>query len=158
VRGTPIRDMRPRKTHAREMHAYCRLTPGGPSSRRILDFGFRSSLRLSACRYISWSQRNLRLAQPLPWPNPAAVEIGNRVTVRNIPVNFAIRFSGPVTARHVWHGTGADLICQPGHSSGIKKHSSPPLFQQFSPSIHLPTTPLAPQAAPSSTYSPTRPP
>jgi len=46
-------------------------------------------------------------------------------------VNYAIRFSGPVTAltaRRVRYSVGPDLICQPGPSSGIKTHSSPAAF------------------------------
>jgi hypothetical protein len=39
--------------------------------------------------------------------------------VNPVPVNYAIRFSGPVTiltARHVRYGVGPDLICQSGPS------------------------------------------
>jgi hypothetical protein len=35
--------------------------------------------------------------------------------VKNVPVNYAIRFSGSVTAftaRRVWYGVGARSICQ----------------------------------------------
>jgi hypothetical protein len=51
--------------------------------------------------------------------------------VRNVPVNYAIRFSGPVTAltaRRVRHGVGPGLICQPGPEPGIKTHSFPAAF------------------------------
>jgi hypothetical protein len=61
-------------------------------------------------------------------------------------VNYAIRFSGPVTAptaRRVRYGVGLDLICQPGPSPGIKTNSVPPLFQQLSPSLLFPS-PLSP--------------
>jgi hypothetical protein len=36
--------------------------------------------------------------------------------IRTVPVDYAIRFSGPVTAltaRRVRYGVGPDLICQP---------------------------------------------
>ena len=84
-------------------------------------------------------------------------------------MNYAIRFSGPVTAltaRRVRYGVGPDLICQPGPSPGIKTHSSPAVFliTLSLPLVPFPspspacTAPLVPQAAPSSTYSPARPP
>jgi hypothetical protein len=46
-------------------------------------------------------------------------------------VNYAFRFSGPVTALtacRVRYGVGPDLICQSGPSPGIKTHSSPAAF------------------------------
>jgi hypothetical protein len=42
--------------------------------------------------------------------------------VKNVPVNYAIRSSGPVTAltaRRVWYGVAPDLICQPDPPPGI---------------------------------------
>jgi hypothetical protein len=85
-----------------------------------------------------------------------------------VSVNYAMRFSGPVTAltaRRVRYGVGADLICQLGPSPGIKTHSSPAAFPTTLslsfvpfPSPTLLHRPLVPQAAPSSTYSPARPP
>jgi len=44
------------------------------------------------------------------------------VTVRNVSVNYAIRFSGPVTgltARRVWYGVGAPSICQANTSGWL---------------------------------------
>jgi hypothetical protein len=60
-------------------------------------------------------------------------------SVKNVPVNYAFRFSGPVTAltaRRVRYGVGPDLICQPGPSPGIEAlvprrfsiNSLPPFF------------------------------
>src|SRR5277367_211092 len=87
--------------------------------------------------------------------------------VKIVSVNYAIRFSGPVTAltaRRVRYGVGPDLICQPGPSPGIKKHSSPAAFPTTLslpfvpfPSPTLLHCPLMPQAAPNSTYPPARP-
>src|SRR5277367_5794021 len=51
--------------------------------------------------------------------------------VKIVSVNYAIRFSGPVTAltaRRVRYGVGPDFICQPGPSPAIKTHSSPAAF------------------------------
>jgi hypothetical protein len=67
--------------------------------------------------------------------------------------------------RRVRYGVGPDLICQPGPSPGIKTHSSPTAFPTtlslsfvpFPSSTFLHFL-LVPQAAPSSTYSPARPP
>src|SRR5271170_5196666 len=103
------------------------------------------------------------MVQDLHWEDSWAI-----LLVIPVPVNYAIRLSGPVTAltaRRVWYGVGPDLICQPGPSPGIKTHSSPaafptPLSLSFVP-FPSPTflhRPLVPQAAPSSTYSPARPP
>ena len=88
--------------------------------------------------------------------------------VKNVPVNYAVRFSGPVTAltaRRVRYGVGPDLICQPGPSPGIKTYSSPAAFPTTLslsfvpfPSLTFLHRPLVPQAALSSTYSPARPP
>jgi hypothetical protein len=87
-------------------------------------------------------------------------------SVKNVPVNYAFQFSGPVTAltaRRVRYGVGADLICQPGPSPGIKTHSSPAAFPTTLPLSFVPFPhptflhrPLVLQAAPSSTYSPAR--
>src|SRR5271154_5696726 len=62
--------------------------------------------------------------------------------VRNVPVNYAVRFSRPVTAltaRRVRYGVGPDLICQPGPSPGIKTHSSPAAFPT---TLSLPLVPF----------------
>jgi hypothetical protein len=43
------------------------------------------------------------------------------VVLKNVPVNYAIRFSDSVTAltaRRVRHGVGPDFICQPGPAPG----------------------------------------
>jgi hypothetical protein len=73
------------------------------------------------------------------------------LAVKNVPVNYAFRFSGPVTAltaRRVRYGVGPDLICQPGPSPGIKAHSSPAAFPTtlslpFSPwTLYLPARAL----------------
>src|SRR5436305_5548367 len=78
-------------------------------------------------------------------------------SVKNVPVNYAIRFSGPVTAltaRRVRYGVGPDLICQPGPSPGIKTHSSPAAFPStlslpFPPStLYLPARALGRCRAP----------
>ena len=56
---------------------------------------------------------------------------GQLLWVKNVPVNYAMRFSGPVTAltaRRLRYGVGPDFICQPGPSPGIKTHSSPAAF------------------------------
>jgi hypothetical protein len=48
--------------------------------------------------------------------------------VYTVPMNYAIRFSEPVTpltARRVWYGVGACLICQSDPRSGMKMSSSP---------------------------------
>jgi hypothetical protein len=82
--------------------------------------------------------------------------------VNSVSVNYAIRFSGPVTAltaRRVRYGVGPDLICQSGPSPGIKTHSSPAAFPTtlslpfvpFPPLSHLPAPPpscLRPRRAP----------
>ena len=82
--------------------------------------------------------------------------------VKNIPVNYAILFSGPVstvTARRVRHGVGADLSANPALRQVIKAYSSPAAFLI---TLSLPLSLLftflqppgvAPQAASSSTYS-----
>src|SRR5277367_4231434 len=54
--------------------------------------------------------------------------IGNFSEVNSVSVNYAIRPSDPVTALTARYGVGPDLICQPGPSPGIKKHSSPAAF------------------------------
>jgi hypothetical protein len=65
-------------------------------------------------------------------------------------VNYAIRFSGPVTAltaRRFRHGVGADLICQPSPFARYKdtlvprrfSHSSLPAYFPFP--LHLPAPP-----------------
>jgi hypothetical protein len=86
------------------------------------------------------------------------------VLVKNVPVNYAMRFSGPVTAltaRRVRYGVGPDLICQPGPSPGIKTHSSPAAFPStlslpFSPwTLYLPARALGRCRAP---LAPCRPP
>jgi hypothetical protein len=85
--------------------------------------------------------------------------------VNCVPVNYAIRFSDPVTgltARHVRHGVGADLTCQPDPRLGIKAHSPPATFPTdlsvplppsffFFTVLHRP--PVVPQATASSTGS-----
>jgi hypothetical protein len=51
--------------------------------------------------------------------------------VNRVSVNYAFRFSGPVTAltaRRVRYGVGPDLICQLSPSPGIKTHPSPAAF------------------------------
>src|SRR5271155_325782 len=83
--------------------------------------------------------------------------------VNGVPVDYRLRFSGPVTtltAHRVRHGVEPDLICQPGPSPGIKTHSSPAAFSSnslppfFSLTLQLPAYPrVVPQAALSSTYS-----
>jgi hypothetical protein len=98
------------------------------------------------------------------FPNKLELTI---TSVRNVPVNYAIQFSGPVTAltaRRVRYSVGPDLICQPGPSTGIKTHSSPATFPTTLslpfvsfPSLTFLHRPLVPQAAMSSTYSPARP-
>src|SRR2546423_9060905 len=75
-----------------------------------------------------------------------------------VPVNSAFRPSTPVPAlpaRRVRHGVGADLICQPDPSPGIKTHPPPAAFSNNSPSPSLTFLhrPFVPQAAPSSNYS-----
>jgi hypothetical protein len=70
-----------------------------------------------------------------------------------------------LTASRVRYGVGPDLICQSGPSPAIKTRSSPAAFPTTLslPFVPFPsltpscTTPLVPQAAPSSTYSPARP-
>ena len=76
------------------------------------------------------------------------------------PVNYAIRFSDPVTALTAWHGVGPDLICQPGPEPDIKTHLSPTTFPTtlslpFVPFPSSPscTAPLVLQTTPSSTDS-----
>jgi hypothetical protein len=83
------------------------------------------------------------------------------VRLMEVSVNYAFRFSGPVTvltARRVRYGVGPDLICQPGPSPGIKTHSAPRRFSNNSlasfcslPLSHLPAPPpscLRPRRAP----------
>jgi hypothetical protein len=56
------------------------------------------------------------------------------VLVKNVPVNYAIRFSGPVTAltaRRVRYGVGPNLICQPGPSPGIPCLTDTEVFVTF---------------------------
>jgi hypothetical protein len=99
---------------------------------------------------------------------PILITTREEKEVKNIPVNYAIRSSGPVTALtacRVRYGVGPDLICQPGPSPGIKTHSSPAAFPTtlslpfvpFPPLSPACTAPLMPQAAPGPTYSPARP-
>jgi hypothetical protein len=67
------------------------------------------------------------------------------------PVNYGIRFSGPVTAltaRRLRYGVGPGLTCQPGPSPGIKTHFVPRRFSNNSllffcslPFSHFPTPP-----------------
>src|SRR5271163_4317391 len=81
------------------------------------------------------------MVQDLHWEDSWAI-----LLVIPVPVNYAVRFSGPVTAltaRRVRYGVGPDLICQPGPSPGTYKdalvprrfssNSLPPLF------LHPPT-------------------
>src|SRR5277367_3790325 len=61
-------------------------------------------------------------------------EMGRR-TYKNVPVTA-------LTARRVRHGVGADFICQPSPSPGIKTHSSPAAFSNnflppFFPSLFV---------------------
>jgi hypothetical protein len=61
--------------------------------------------------------------------------------VNTVPVNYALRFSGPMTtftARHVWYGVGMRSICQPDPLTGYKAVVPPPLFHQLSPSFPPP--------------------
>src|SRR5947207_2593227 len=67
---------------------------------------------------ISSSQTHIAIAKLV---SKSYEQVGRR-TYKNVPVNYAIRFSGPVTAptaRHVQHGVGADLICQPSPSTKV---------------------------------------
>jgi hypothetical protein len=95
----------------------------------------------------------------------------NLESVKNVPVNYAFRFSGPVTASPpAVSGMASDPTssASPVPSPGIKTHSSPAAFPTtlwlpfvpfpLSPShtcLHRPLVPLRPR--PSSTYSPARP-
>jgi hypothetical protein len=71
--------------------------------------------------------------------------------VRNVPVNYAIRFSGPVTAltaHRVWPFARYKDALVPRRFSNISLRPFPPLFSTV---LHRP--PVVPQATVSSTYS-----
>jgi hypothetical protein len=83
--------------------------------------------------------------------------------VNGLPVDYPLRFSGPVTPSPPAASgmVEPDLICQPDPTPGIKTHSSPAAFPttlslHFVPltfQLPAPPHPVVPQAAPSSTYS-----
>src|SRR5947207_8125498 len=83
------------------------------------------------------------------------------ILVNYVSVNYAIRFSCPVTAltaRRLRYGVGPDLICQPGPtvlSPGIKKHSSPAAFPTTLSSLLFPS-PLLPSCTAPSCLRPRR--
>src|SRR5271163_799290 len=82
------------------------------------------------------------MVQDLHWEDSWAI-----LLVIPVPVNYAIRSSGPVTALtacRVRYGVGPDLICQSGPSPGIKTHSSNTSLTSFCslpPLSHLPAPP-----------------
>src|SRR5271156_1224903 len=61
----------------------------------------------------------------------SSTEMFQRTPVRNVPVNYGIRVSDPVTAltaRRVGYGVGARSICQAVPLAGYKKPWSPAAF------------------------------
>jgi hypothetical protein len=78
--------------------------------------------------------------------------------VKYVPVNYAIRSSGPVTPSPpaaLGMASEPAFICQADALAGISARSSPPLFQRPSLSLFPPspscTAPFVPQASASST-------
>ena len=66
-------------------------------------------------------------------------------SVKNVPVNYAMWVSGPVTAltaRRVRYGVAPDLICQPDPPPGIKTHSAPAAFPTTLLAFFCPLPPL----------------
>src|SRR5271170_4135004 len=93
------------------------------------------------------------MVQDLHWEDSWAI-----LLVIPVPVNYAFRLSGPVTAltaRRVRYGVGPDLICQPGSSPGIKTHSSPAAFPTTLSHLLFPS-PLPPSCAAPSCLRPRR--
>src|SRR5438132_1555925 len=94
--------------------------------------------------------------QPCPWIGDMQAHF---FMLENVPVNYGIRFSDPVTAltaRRVRYGVGPDLICLPGPSPGIKTHSSPAAFPTTLSLPFVPFPSLSPACTAPSCLKPRR--
>jgi alpha-D-ribose 1-methylphosphonate 5-phosphate C-P lyase len=98
MRGTPIRDMRPRETHAREMHAYerhrmaCVLCFPTPDALKSQKRGHRKQTR-------PHSERGTGLQRPLltqlarTYSTIGRNAANQPTTANHIPVNFRFRLA-----------------------------------------------------------------